>query len=78
MKLTIALGLVILAIGTLSASFPVPRSSLTRLINIEIASWGLLLIMLAYAEMLAVLTFTGVTAISTFVLVRIMERSGAI
>ncbi|MHC1626060.1 MAG: DUF2107 family protein [Methanoculleaceae archaeon] len=78
MNPVIILGLLILAIGTVSASFPLPRSPLIRLINIEIASWGLLLIMLNYAEMLAVLTFTGVTAISTFVLVRIMERSGAI
>ncbi len=32
--------------------------------------------MLAYDEMLALVTFIGVTAISTFVLVRVVERRG--
>jgi len=44
-----------------------------QLINLEIPAWGLLLVMLAYDEALALLTFVAVTAISTFVIVRLME-----
>ncbi|MEG3056737.1 MAG: DUF2107 family protein [Methanoculleus sp.] len=52
----------------IAAGFPRPRTHLSRLICLEIPGLGLLLIMLAYDEMLALVTFIGVTAISTFVL----------
>ncbi|MCC7564914.1 MAG: EhaE family protein [Methanomicrobiaceae archaeon] len=68
------LGLAILAIGTAATAFPGEKTYLARLINLEIPSFGLFLIMLAFDEMLALLTFVGVTAISTFIFVRIMER----
>ncbi|MEA2035687.1 MAG: DUF2107 family protein [Euryarchaeota archaeon] len=67
-------GFIILLIGTVSAAFPKPKTWLNRLINIEIAAWGLMLIMLSYNESLAILTFVAVTGISTFVLVRVIER----
>ncbi|MDD4300166.1 MAG: DUF2107 family protein [Methanomicrobium sp.] len=71
------LGLGILLIGSLASAFPDPKTYINRLINLEIAGFGLLLIMLSYSETLALLTFAAVTAISTFVLVRVLERSEA-
>jgi energy-converting hydrogenase A subunit E len=68
-----ALGLAILVIGVLSVAFVRPKTYVARLINLEIPAWGLLLVMLAYDEALAILTFVAVTAISTFVIVRLME-----
>jgi len=67
------LGLAILAIGVVSVAFVRPKTYIARLINLEIPAWGLLLVMLAYDEALAILTFVAVTAISTFVIVRLME-----
>ncbi len=67
------LGLAILIIGAVSVTFARPKTYLARLINLEIPGWGLLLIMLAYDEGLALLTFVAVTAIATFVIVRVME-----
>ncbi|MDI6719497.1 MAG: DUF2107 family protein [Methanomicrobiales archaeon] len=71
------LGLVILGIGVLAAVFPRPKTYVNRLINLEIPAFGLLLVMLSYDETLALLTFIAVTAIATFVLVRVIERREA-
>ncbi|MBN2733491.1 MAG: DUF2107 family protein [Methanomicrobiaceae archaeon] len=68
------LGLGILIIGVIAAAFPDPKTYLNRLINLEISGFGLLLVMLSYNETLALLTFIAVTAITTFVLVRVLER----
>ncbi len=73
MNATLVLGLAILVIGVLSVAFVRPKTYVARLINLEIPAWGLLLVMLAYDEALALLTFVAVTAISTFVIVRLME-----
>lgn len=77
MNLAFILGVVVLIIGTLAAAFPRPRDHLSRLISLEVPGWGLLLIMLAFDETLALLTFIAVTGISTFVFVRVMERREA-
>ncbi|MDD1664984.1 MAG: EhaE family protein [Methanomicrobiales archaeon] len=71
------LGLIILFIGSVYSAFPREKDYLTRLINLEIPGWGLLLIMLSYNEALALFTFGGVSVISTFVFVRVMEKRGA-
>ena len=71
------LGCIILIIGVIAAGFPREKTYLSRLINLEIPAFGLLLIMLAYDEMLALMTFIAVTAVSTFVLMRVIERKGA-
>ncbi len=68
------LGLAILLIGVAGVAFTKPKTYLNRLINLEIPAWGLLLIMLSYDETIALLTFVAVTAVSTFVLVRVIER----
>jgi len=67
----------VLIIGALAAAFPRPKTYLSRIISLEIPAWGLLLIMLAYNETLALLTFIAVTAISPFVMVRVVERRTA-
>ncbi|EJG06948.1 MAG: DUF2107 family protein [Methanofollis liminatans] len=74
MESELILGLLVLIIGALAAAFPRPKTYLSRIISLEIPAWGLLLIMLAYNETLALLTFIAVTAISTFVMVRVVER----
>ncbi|MCE5337512.1 MAG: EhaE family protein [Methanomicrobiaceae archaeon] len=73
MNAVFALGLAILVVGVLSVAFVRPKTYIARLINLEIPGWGLLLIMLAYDEALALLTFVAVTAIGTFVIVRLLE-----
>lgn len=73
MNTAFILGLAILLIGVLSVAFVRPKTYVARLINLEIPAWGLLLVMLAYDEALALMTFIAVTAISTFVIVRLME-----
>ncbi|HDS62816.1 MAG TPA: DUF2107 domain-containing protein, partial [Methanofollis liminatans] len=65
MESELILGLLVLIIGALAAAFPRPKTYLSRIISLEIPAWGLLLIMLAYNETLALLTFIAVTAIST-------------
>lgn len=70
------LGLVILVIGTLGTVLPRRHTYLDRLINLEIPGWGLLLVMLSFDEALALLTFGGVSVLSTFIFVRVMEKRG--
>jgi energy-converting hydrogenase A subunit E len=71
------LGLIILVIGSVASAFPREKDYLTRLINLEIPGFGLLLVMLSYDEALALFTFGGVSVISTFVFVRVMEKRSA-
>ena len=68
-------GFVILVIGTIISAFPGKRDYLTRLINLEIPAFGLLLIALSYDETLALMTFIAVSTLSTFVMVLVIERS---
>ena len=68
------IGLAILLVGTIAAAFPRPKTYLTRLINLEIPAWGLLLVMLSYNEALALFTFGGVSALTTFIYVRVMQK----
>ena len=68
------LGLILLLIGSVVSAFPRPKNYLIQLINLEIPGWGLLLVMLSYNEALALFTFGGVSALSTFILVRVIEK----
>jgi energy-converting hydrogenase A subunit E len=72
------IGLVVLIIGTISVAFPRPKDYLTRLINLEIPGWGLLLVMLHYNEALALFTFAAVSVLSTYIFVRIMQKKEGI
>ena len=67
-------GLVLLFIGTMVTAFPRDREYLTRVINLEIPAFGLLLIALSLNETLALLTFIAVATLTTFVLVLLIER----
>ena len=71
------LGLFLVLAGTVASAFPLPKTPLVQLINLEIPAWGLLLLMLSYNEALALLTFGGVSALSTFIYVRVIQKRGA-
>lgn len=71
------LGAFLLLGGTVAAAFPRPRTYLNRLINLEISSWGLLLLMLSYNEALALLTFGGVSALTVYIFVRVLQKKEA-
>lgn len=71
------LGAFLLLGGTIAAAFPRPRTYLNRLINLEISSWGLLLLMLSYNEALALLTFGGVSALTVYIFVRVLQKKEA-
>lgn len=68
------LGFILLIVGVAAAAFPRERDYISRLIHVEVASTGLMLVMLAYDETIALLTFVAVTAIATIVLIRVIER----
>lgn len=68
------LGLALILVGTVASGFPRPKTYLVQLINLEIPAWGLLLVMLSYNEALALLTFGGVSALSTFIYVRVIQK----
>jgi energy-converting hydrogenase A subunit E len=72
-----AVGCIILIAGTLATAFPRDRVYLTRLINLEIAEFGFVLIMLAFSEMLALVTFIAVNIVTTLILVRVIEKKEA-
>ncbi len=71
------IGLIVLLAGTIAVAFPQPKDYLTRLINLEIPAFGLLLLMLSYNEALALLTFGAITVLSTFIYVRVIQKKEA-
>jgi len=71
------IGLIVLVAGAIAVAFPQPKDYLTRLINLEIPAFGLLLIMLSYNEALALLTFGAITVLSTFIFVRVIQKKEA-
>jgi len=71
------IGLLLMVIGTWACAFPRDREYLTRLINLEIPAFGLLLVALSFDETLALLTFIAVSTLTTFVLVLLIERKVA-
>jgi energy-converting hydrogenase A subunit E len=71
------LGLGVLLLGTLAAAYPLQKTYLARVIHLEIPAWGLLLLMLAYDEALALFTFGAISAFSIFLLVRVIEKREA-
>lgn len=68
------LGLLLITIGIGASVFPRTREYLDRLINVEIAATGLMLVLLSFDETIALLTFVAVTTLATAVLVRVIER----
>ncbi|WP_456372362.1 EhaE family protein [Methanocaldococcus sp.] len=65
------LGYVLLIIGTIGAIVgPKSNDKLIRLLNTEVATFGVCFIFLAYDEALALMTFIAVNAILSLILVR--------
>jgi energy-converting hydrogenase A subunit E len=71
-------GMILLIGGTVSVAFSRPKTYLTRLINLEIPGWGLLLVMLHYNEALALFTFAAVAVLSTYIFVRVIQKKEGI
>lgn len=71
------IGLFVLVAGSMAVAFPQPKDYLTRLINLEIPAFGLLLVMLSYNEALALLTFGAISVLSTFIYVRVIQKREA-
>ena len=69
------LGCFLILAGTAAVVFPRPKTYLVRIINLELPAWGLLLLMLAYNETLALLTFGGVSALTVYILVRVLQKT---
>jgi len=70
------LGLILILLGSVGAAFPKPDDYVTRLINLQVPGWGLLLVMLSFDETLALLSFCGVLAFSTFIFIRVIQKRG--
>lgn len=68
------LGLFLILAGSAGTAFPRPKTYLCRLINLEIPGVGILLVMLSYNEALALLTYGGVSALSVFIFVRVLQK----
>jgi len=67
-------GMILLIGGTAAVAFTRPKNYLSRLINLEIPGWGLLLVMLHYNEALALFTFAAISVLSTYIFVRIIQK----
>lgn len=72
------LGLLLLIVGIAAGAYPRTRDYLDRLINVEIAATGLMLVLLSFNETISLLTFVAVTALATAVLIRVIERRSGI
>jgi energy-converting hydrogenase A subunit E len=68
------IGLLLILAGAVAVAFPGKKDYLTRLINLEIPGFGLLLVMLSYNEALALFTFSAISVLSTFIYVRVLQK----
>ncbi|MDK2929677.1 MAG: energy-converting hydrogenase subunit [Methanococcus sp.] len=74
--LTLYVGYFLLIIGTVGAVIgPLTKDPFKRFLNIEVPAIGVCLIFLAYNQTLALMTFLGVNAILTLVLVRTIIKN---
>ncbi|MDR3101769.1 MAG: EhaE family protein [Methanocalculaceae archaeon] len=71
-------GCVLLLAGVAATAYSRAPSYLTRLINMEVAGFGLVFIMLAFDEMLSLVTFIAVNIVTTLIFVRLIEKKEAI
>lgn len=68
------IGCILLLTGVIFTAFPRDKTYLTRLINLEVAEFGLVFIMLGFNEALALATFVAVNIVSTLIFVRLIEK----
>ncbi|ABR54669.1 conserved hypothetical protein [Methanococcus vannielii SB] len=74
--LTMYTGYFLLILGTVGAVIgPMTKDPFKRLLNIEVPSIGVCLVFLAYNQTLALMTFLGVNAILTLILVRAILKN---
>ncbi|HJJ50130.1 MAG TPA: DUF2107 family protein, partial [Methanocorpusculum sp.] len=59
LPLEFLVGCILLLLGVLFTAFPREKTYLTRLINMEVAEFGLVFIMLTFSETLALVTFVA-------------------
>ncbi|RQD82698.1 MAG: DUF2107 domain-containing protein [Methanocalculus sp. MSAO_Arc2] len=77
MNIEFIVGFSLIIFGTFATAWPRPKNYITRLINLELPAFGLLLVLLSFDETIALLTFIAVAAITTFVFVRVIEKKEA-
>ncbi|MEA5037861.1 hypothetical protein SDC9_35868 [bioreactor metagenome] len=68
------IGCILLLAGVIFTAFPQDKTYLTRLINLEVAEFGLVFIMLGFNETLALVTFVAVNIVTTLIFVRVIEK----
>ncbi|HJJ35488.1 MULTISPECIES: DUF2107 family protein [Methanocorpusculum] len=71
------IGCILLLAGVIFTAFPREKTYLTRLINLEVAEFGLVFIMLGFNETLALVTFVAVNIVTTLIFVRVIEKKEA-
>ena len=71
------IGCILLLAGVIFTAFPREKTYLTRLINLEVAEFGLVFIMLGFNETLALVTFVAVNIVTTLIFVRVIEEKEA-
>lgn len=71
------LGFILLLVGIFFTAYPRDRRYITRLINMEVAEFGLVFIMLGFDETLALATFVAVNIVTTLIFVRVIEKKEA-
>lgn len=67
-------GCILLLAGVIFTAYPREKTYLTRLINMEVAEFGLVFIMLSFNETLALVTFVAVNVVTTLIFVRVIEK----
>ena len=67
-------GCILLLAGVVFTAYPREKTYLTRLINMEVAEFGLVFIMLGFNETLALVTFVAVNVVTTLIFVRVIEK----
>ncbi|HKM41037.1 MAG TPA: DUF2107 family protein [Methanocorpusculum sp.] len=70
-------GGILLLAGVIFTAFPHDKKYLTRLINMEVAEFGLVFIMIGFSETLALVTFIAVNVVTTLIFVRVIEKKEA-
>ena len=71
------IGCILLLAGVIFTAFPREKTYLTRLINLEVAEFGLVFIMLGFNETLALVTFVAVNIVTTLIFVRVIAKKEA-
>ncbi|MBC7109570.1 MAG: DUF2107 family protein [Archaeoglobi archaeon] len=75
-EIILYLGLFLVLFGAIAVVYgpEVGRSALIRYINLEISSFGVMLIFLYYFETLALLTYVAATTLITLVFIRLFVK----